>query len=581
MQFLRNLIPTISWGTSKPRADILTEGEGLWWTSNDWTVGAGDTIAGESFNQDSILTSATCYACTKALAETVAGLPAMVYRQGSNRREEALETDAQRLLADMPNPEMDAFTFWELASTRVINSGNFFAEIQRDSSDRPIALWPIHPSRVTPRRDPEDGSLYWEVSNDYTNTADYEDPTFQRRPIHYLSPHQMLNIVGFGSRNGIISPGMLPGKHEISIDFAARRYGAEFFRSGGVPPGVVEYPNMPPNPQTREEMRRDLNSMLMRNRHQIPILWNSAKWNAISVSPEQAQFLETRKFTADQICKFYGVPPAIIGDYEHSKFATADAMIRAFVMITLRNLVIRMEKAIYRQILNVTQDGKLTRAFTKPYIYRFAIDGLLRGDPKSNAETWAIMRQQGVASANEWRADLDMNPIDGEHGDYLIVNGGVARLDRIDEQGNRPGNHTPEENTAQLPQFDRQKLAEAILPLAEQAEQQHSVSVRGSDVVVSQLAEHALRRIHAITLSQIERWREQDPAKVAAKMPEFFAKQRERLTEALEPCDIAAGEDVSSPIVEAYCEAFDALDNYTIFDVSRHPNIETLLPCSC
>lgn len=581
LKFLSSLIP--SWGQPKPRADIITDGNGRWWTSNHWTVGASETVAGEGFNQDTILTSATCYACTKALAETIAGLPGTVYRQGGDRKEEALDSTAQMMLADAPNPEMDAFTFWELATTRVVNAGNFYAEIQRDSSDRPIALWPIHPSRVLPRRDSEDGSLYWEISNDYANAAEYEDPTYRRRSIHYLSSHNMLNIVGFGSRNGITSPGMLPGAQEISIDFASRRYGGEFFKNGAVPPGVVEYPNMPPDPQKREEMRRDLNTLLQGNRHQIPILWNQGKWNSISVAPAQAQFLETRKFTSEQICKFYGVPPAIIGDYQHSKFATADAMIRAFVMITLRNLVCRMEKAVYKQVLNVHgTDGRLTRAFTKPYIFRFALDGLLRGDPKTTAETWAIMRQNGAATANEWRADIDMNPVDGEHGDYLIVNGGMARLDRIDEQGTRPGNAaTADETTAAIPHFDRHKLAEALEPIAQEADPQPA-QVRGSsvdvDTLVQTLAEHGLKRIHAITLSQIGRWREQDPAKVAEKMPEFWSKQRERLTEALEPCNLAAGEDVASPIVSAYIEGFEALDNYEIFDEGRYPCLETLVP---
>lgn len=580
LKFLSSLLPTITWGT--PRADIVTDGEGRWWTSNHWSVSDDETVAGEGFNQDTILTSATCYACTKALAETIAGLPGMIYRQGAAKKEEALDSYAQTMLSDMPNPEMDAFTFWELATTRVVNSGNFFAEIQRDAADRPIALWPIHPSRVLPKRDATDGSLYWEVSNDYTNSAEYEDPTWRRNNIHYLSPHNMLNIVGFGSRNGIIAPGMLPGAQEVSIDFASRRYGGEFFRSGGVPPGAVSYPHAPPpNAETREAMRRDFNSVLRNNRHNVPIFWNGATWTSISVPPEQAQFLETRKFTSHQLCKFYGVPPAIIGDYEHSKFATADSMIRAFVMITLRNLVCRMEKSIYRQVLNVQQDGKLARAFTKPYIWRFAIDGLLRGDPKTNAETWAIMRQNGAASANEWRADVDMNPIDGEHGDYLIVNGGVARLDKIDEQGNRPGNASREptpEPQAALPHFDRQKAAEIM----EEAFAEPTAQVRGHtpdmDALVHTLALDGLTRIHAITTNQIERWREQDPAKVTAKMPEFWQKQRARLTEALHPCNLAAGEDVTSPIVDAYIDAFEAMDYLDVFDGSKYPRLEELLP---
>lgn len=574
LKFLTNLV------SPRPRADILTDGDGRWWTSNHWTVGAEQTIAGEGFNQDTILTSATCYACTKALAETVAGLPATVYRQGAARKEEALDSDAQRILADMPNPEMDAFTFWELATTRVINSGNFYAEIQRDNADRPVALWPIHPSRVLPRRD-SDGSLYWEISNDYANSAEYEDPTWRRQNIHYLSPHNMLNIVGFGSRNGITSPGMLPGAQEISVDFAARRYGGEFFKNGAVPSGVVQHPGAPPNPQVREEFRRDFNTLLAKNRSQVAVLWNGATYEQIAIPPEQAQFLETRKFTAEQICKFYGVPPAIVGDYQHSKFATADAMIRAFVMLTLRNLIVRMEKAIYRQVLNVSMDGRLARAFSKPYIYKFALDGLLRGDPKTTAETWAIMRQNGAASANEWRADLDMNPIDGEHGDYLIVNGGVARLDRIDEQGQRPGNAAQaSEPQAFVPHFDKQALAQTILESGLVEDEPKAYS-RGTDLAVEAFAKAGIERIHSVTLSQIERWREQDPAKVAAKLPEFWAKQRERLTEALAPCDVAAGEDVSSPIVNAYIEAFESLDNYSIFDSTNYPDIASLLPCSC
>ncbi len=149
--------------------------------------------------------------------------------------------------------------------------------------------------------------------------------------------------------------------------------------------------------------------------NKIGVLWQGATYNAIGIAPEQAQFLQTRKFSADQICKFYGVPPAIIGDYEHSKFATADAMIRAFVMITLRNLCQRIEDAVYRQVLCVRGDnGRLRRAFgNKRLIYKFVLEGLTRGDAKSQAETHKVYREMGVQRTNEIRDDIGLNPLEG------------------------------------------------------------------------------------------------------------------------------------------------------------------------
>lgn len=563
--------------------DILSEGETVWWKQAFPFYGA-ETQAGERVTLESLMTSATCFACTQALSETVAGLPGLIYRDGVNRKDHDPEHPAQELLTVQPNPEMDAFTFWDLMITRLTNSGNFYAEIQRNSRDEPVALWPLHPTRVRPVRDDRDGSLFWEITHDYDGTAEYQDPTWRRNHVTHLSSHHMLNVVGFGSRNGITSPGMLPAAEEVGVEFATRRYGADFFRSGASMSGVIEHPGFIDNPTQRNIFREDINAIHSKSRHKIGVIWQGAKYEQISVAPDQAQFLESRKFSSDQLCKFYGVAPAIIGDYEHSKFATADAMIRAFVMIRIRNLVVRCEKAINRQVLNVQgSNGKLERAFTKNLIYRIAIDGLLRGDPKQQAETHKVYRDAGILQTNEIREEIGYNPLPGPEGKYLIVQGGMARLDKIDEQGTRQSNAAKpaEDNTsASLPTFDRERLARMI---EQSGLVETPTTVRGYDPksavreAAVRVAESAVERIDKITATQIERWKERDPKEVAEKMPEFFAKQSARLRDALAPlADLEAGPAVET-ITSAYAEVCEKLDNYSVFDSVRKIDTEGLV----
>lgn len=559
----------------KPTGGIISDGESRWWgNTSAWT--SGGTLAGEEVSEANILTSSTCFACTKALSETAAGLPAAIMRRANDRKESYPDSPAWELLVDQPNSEMDSFTFMELLVARVVNAGNFYAEIQRDSSDRPIALWPIHPSRVEPMRD-SGGDLYWQVSHDYKGTAQFQDPTWRKKHLSFLSPHHMLNVVGFGSTNGIISPGILPGAQEIGIDFATRRYGADFFKSGAKPAGFVTHPGYITDETKRTNFRADLNRVHVERAHQMGVLWDGATYNQIGIAPEQAQFLQTRRYTSHRLCSMYGVPPAIIGDYQDNKFATADAMLRAFVMVTLKNLVVRIEKSLSRQILNVKGDkGRLKNAFDTPLIYELAMDGLLRGDPEMQAKTWQMMRESGAATANDWRRDVGMNPIEGEHGDYLIVPGGSVRLDHIDNQGDRMKQSSADDKSAKagLPEFDKEAMAEMLSSMVNApatVQGQSNFDLLSESVV--DMAADAVSRIHAITSTQVERWREQDPKVVNSKLAPFWVKQKARLTEALLPCEklaqkVKEGVSLSETIADLYSEHMGKFDNYNIFDPS-------------
>lgn len=557
---------------NKPTAGIVEDGERFWWAPSTWV---SHTQAGEVVSEMSLMSSATCFACTKALSETTAGLPTSIYRAMQDAKKEVIgDNQAMRLLCDEPNPHMDAFTFYELMVTRIHNSGNFFAEIQRDSADRPIALWPIHPTRVTALWD-EDGEILWQIANDFQGDAQYSDPTWRKQHLRFLSSHNMLNVVGFGSNNGIISRGVLPGAQEIGIDFATRKFGAEFFAKGAMPAGMILHPKQPyPTEQQRANFRADANRIHNNKSggHQIGVLWDGATYEAISVAPEQAQFLETRKYTSHQICKLYGVPPAIIGDYQDSKFATADAMIRHFVMLTLKSVVSRIESALNRQVLKVRgSNGILTRAFEKPYIFKFTLDGLLRGDPEMQSKVWKMLRETGAASTNDILRGYDMNPIEGPEGDYRVLPGGYVRLDQIDNQGTRVQQAQAQpEQSASLPRFDREEFAKLIESsgLIEPTPQARGVDLALNAVVY--MAEDALNRIHSIVATQVERWREKDPSEVAEKLPEFWNKQRSRLVDALQPVDKLAANikeaSLSEKISSEYFDCYSKLDNYQIFD---------------
>ncbi|MGN6133363.1 MAG: phage portal protein [Aureliella sp.] len=440
----------------------VRNGEQYWWGGGITGVFGATPSTGIAFNESIGMTSATAYACTRARAETLASLPPIVYRQVSEVvRERAKGSDPWYLLYDEPNPEMDSMTFYEMMNMRQVNRGNGFAEIERDRSDRPIALWPIHPSRVSPRRD--GGRVVWDVF------TDVKDLTGNGYKFHTIPDRDMLNICGFGG-NGLLAPGVIDmGREEIAIDIASQQYGARWFQSGARPAGVVEYPGYIDDEDQRVEFRADMNRLHsgIDNWNQVAIMWNGAKWKEMQANPQQAQFLETRGFSGRQICRMYNVPPAIVQIFDDYKFNTVDAMIMQFVMTCVRADAVRMERAFYRKVLSVRDArGRLMRAFDDEYFLEFLLEGLLRGDAKKQAETLEIKRRNGIVNANEWRAIDNQNPI-GPQGDKYVLPGGfgdLATLGAIAPSKPAAGGGGSDNASAddQTPHFTRQRVIEAV-----------------------------------------------------------------------------------------------------------------------
>jgi HK97 family phage portal protein len=397
---------------SPPVAAEVTDSD--WSTVNvgSWrNLAGGQTVAGVHVDHAEAMNCATAFACTRALAETLATLPPIVYRdQEDGVRQRASNTDAWNLLHDTPCPSrrcVGSTGFYDQGTVRIVNRGNAFAEIQRDGRDRPIGLWPVHPSRVRPWVD-DNGDLEYHV---------YLDEATRRNPVGYtfytVPARDMLNVVGFNSEDGVLAPGVVAhAMQELGLDIASQRYGSTWFGNGARPNGVVRHPGFIKNKDRRDEFRSDINRIHggIDNWNKVGVLWEGAEWQNIEVSPEQAQFLGTRQWQAKVLCRLWNVPPAIVQIYDEFKFSSVDAMIRCFVMLSIRPLCVRWERAINSQVLRTAINGVELSAFDQRYLLEFALEALLRGDPETQAKADTLYEQWGVLTVDEIRRRHNLNP---------------------------------------------------------------------------------------------------------------------------------------------------------------------------
>jgi len=209
-------------------------------------------------------------------------------------------------------------------------------------------------------------------------------------------------------------------KNAIGMSLATEEYGASFFANGANPGGVLEHPGVIKDIQ---RVKDSWNSAYQgsRNAHRIAVLEEGMKFQAIGIPPEQAQFLETRKFQINEIARIFRVPPHMVGDLEKSSFSNIEQQSLEFVKYTLDPWVVRWEQSLQQSLLLPSEKNSI--------FIKFNVDGLLRGDYQSRMNGYAVGRQNGWLSANDIRELEDMNRIPAEEGgDLYLVNGNMLPL---------------------------------------------------------------------------------------------------------------------------------------------------------
>ena len=379
---------------------------------NAYSFLMGASSSGRRVTERTAMQMTAVYSCVRILSETLASLPLHIYESSETNSRKATKHPLYKLLHDEPNPEMTSFIFRETLMTHLLLWGNAYAQIIRNGKGEVLALYPLMPDRMRVDRD-EYGQLYYEYMLSDSDANAKESGAVR------LSTQDILHIPGLGFDGLVGYSPIAMAKNAIGMAIATEEYGAAFFANGATPSGILTHPGVIKNPEAmRESWSKGFGG---RNSHKVAILEEGMNYTPISIAPNEAQFLETRKFQLNEIARIFRVPPHMVGDLEKSSFSNIEQQSLEFVKYTLDPWVSRFEQAMTRRLL--TDDEK------KNYYIKFNVDGLMRGDYQSRMNGYATARQNGWMSANDIRALENLDLIsDEEGGNLYLINGNMLPL---------------------------------------------------------------------------------------------------------------------------------------------------------
>jgi phage portal protein BeeE len=392
------------------------------------------TTSGKLVNEQTAMQVTAVYACVRILSETIAGLPLQVYKATQTGKEKATFHPLYRLLHDEPNPEMTSFVFRETLMSHLLLWGNAYSQILRNGKGEIIALYPLFPSQMDVKR-ANNGKIYYV----YTKTSDLIDTGVRIRgsnrgnssssgsngkPIGWqinLKASDVLHIPGLGFDGLVGYSPISMSKNAIGMALACEEYGSKFFANSASPSGVLEHPGSLKNP---DRIRESWESLFKgsANSHRVAVLEEGLQFKQIGINPNEAQFLETRKFQINEIARIFRIPPHMVGDLEKSSFSNIEQQSLEYVKYTLDPWVVRWEQSIQKSLF--TENEK------SDYFVKFNVDGLLRGDYQSRMKGYATGIQNGFMSPNDVRnlENLDLIP-DEKGGNFYLVNGNMTKLE--------------------------------------------------------------------------------------------------------------------------------------------------------
>ena len=358
----------------------------------------GSTTSGKAVTERSSMQMTAVYACVRILSETVAELPLHLYKYSDNGKEKAIGHPLYRLLHDEPNPEMSSFVFRETLMTHLLLWGNAYAQIIRNGKGDIVALYPRMPNKMTVDRD-ENGQICYL----YNRSSD-DAPTMKTNSFTVkLASSDVLHIPGLGFDGLVGYSPIAMAKNAIGLAIATEEYGAKFFANGAAPGGVLEHPGTIKDPnKVREAWQSQFGGS--GNANKIAVLEEGMKYTPISISPEQAQFLETRKFQINEIARIFRVPPHMVGDLEKSSFSNIEQQSLEFVKYTLNPWIVRWEQSLSRILF--TEHEK------REYFFILKVESGISGDYERRMYGYASGRQKGWMSANYIREleNIDSKP---------------------------------------------------------------------------------------------------------------------------------------------------------------------------
>tara|TARA_R110002167_G_scaffold188319_1_gene389839 strand:- start:19661 stop:20950 length:1290 start_codon:yes stop_codon:yes gene_type:complete len=381
-------------------------------------------IAGVPVDRDAALTYSAVWACCELITKHMAMMPWHVMQRDGASRKVAANHPADAMLYRVTNDETSSFEFRKSLLLSALLQGNGIAEIERTRNGDPVGLWQIEWDRVNPTRDNR-GRLVYEVSeNGQPNTV--------------LMPSDLIHLRGGPTVDGVTGLSVIAfAKQCISHGLAMEQFGSAFFGNGAMPGGVIEWDAEATQPDGWDNnAAKNLKKTWLstnkgaRNYGGVQILEPGQKYKAIAISPEQAQFLESRKFGVNEICRWFGVPPHKVAELSRSTNNNIESQNIEYVTDTLGPWAVRLEQEV---------DFKLFGRDTTHY-NRINLAGLLRGDLASRQKFYQAMMDRGVYSIDEVRALEDLNPLESGNGDLRLVQMNMMTVEQAKANGNTATN---------------------------------------------------------------------------------------------------------------------------------------------
>jgi HK97 family phage portal protein len=357
----------------------------------------GNSYAGVTVNERTAKNYSPVFACVSLASETISTLPIGLYEKTEDGRKPRTDHPLYGLLHDRANASMSAQTFREIMQWNCELRGIALARKMKTGYGKIQELWPMSPDIIEQvYADPKTGRLF-----------------FKQKDGVILSQDDVFYFYGPGT-DGISPVSRITlAKQSLSVGMAAEEYGRRYFSEGTNIGGFIRRPDGKSlSDEAFERLRKQMNQKYqgLKNSHGLIILEEGAEYQKVGLSNNDSQFLETRRFQVEEVCRWFGMKPHMIADLSHATYSNIEHQGIEAVRYTWRPRCVRWEQAINTQLI------------TERNLYaEHNLDGLMRGDLPSQAQAWHALIQDGVLNADEVRQMLNMNPQEGGQGKVYFM----------------------------------------------------------------------------------------------------------------------------------------------------------------
>lgn len=370
----------------------------------------GYSATGKVVNPETVMKVSAALACVRVLAESVGSLSWITYERLSNGgKRRASDNHAYHILHDRPNPLMSSMAFRERIMKDLLLHGNAYVyrEYQQGRLD---SLWPLVPVATRPIISTSGRSVRYRVTSSQGFDGDY-------------SNQEIIHVSALG--DGIVGKSVIAyNTNSFALSMAEDEYAQNFYENGAYPGGVLEV-DKALGKEGRQRLLKGWESAYSKQgAHKVAVLEDGVKWKPMTVDPKDAMALESRKFQVSDIARMFRVPPHMIADLDRATFSNIEHQSLEFVMHSLRPWLVRIEQEFNWKLFGMERGEQ-------QYFSEFLIDSMLRGDIKSRNEAYAVMRQNGVINADEWRERENLNPLPDDAGKKYIVQLNMQELSKV------------------------------------------------------------------------------------------------------------------------------------------------------